>query len=134
MRNAMRSQKDVGGNDYLDIRPDIWLGPMTDSDAARVVNGSTYDPDAANKLQRNNPVFGIFRAIVDSPRITTRQWYTFASPSDAPVFEVAFLDGQMEPYIEVQNGWSVDGAEIKARLDFGIAAIDYRGAVLNDGA
>ena len=60
--------------------------------------------------------------------------YLFADPSEAPVLEVAFLDGNQNPYLELQNGFDVDGARYKVRLDYGVGAIDYRGAVTNAGA
>jgi hypothetical protein len=34
----------------------------------------------------------------------------------------------------MQNGFSVDGVQWKVRHDYGVAAIDYRGAVTNAGA
>ena len=133
-RAAMASQLDVGGNDYLDLRPSIWLGPLGLGGDARVINDSQYDPDTANKLQKPNKVRGLFRDVVDTPRLSGAPWYVFADPEEAPSIEVAFLDGVQEPYVETQNGWNVDGAELKARLDFGVAGIDYRGAYLNQGA
>lgn len=133
-RQKMALQKDVGGNDFLDLRPSIWVGPVSLGGLARVLNESQYDPDANNKLQRANMVAGLFRDIVDSPRLTGTQWYAFADPADAPVIEVAFLDGNDAPFLELENGFDVDGARWKVRLDYGIAAIDYRGAVRGPGA
>jgi ATP-dependent protease ClpP protease subunit len=134
MRVLMAAQKDVGGNDYLDLVPAIWLGPKGLGGTARVVNDSEYDPDASNKLQRANKVRGLVRDIVDTARLTGTAYYMFADPMDAPVFEVAFLDGNSEPYLESQNGFTVDGTAWKVRLDFGVAPRDYRGAVKNNGA
>lgn len=133
-RSLMAKQKDVSNNDYLDLRPAIWVGPTAVGGTARVVNAAEFDPDTANKLQKPNSVRGLVRDIVDTPRITTTYWYMFADPNDAPVIEVAFLDGQSEPYLELQEGFEVDGSKWKARLDFGVAAIDYRGAVRNNGS
>lgn len=133
-RILMASQKDVGGNDYLDLRPALWLGPMSLGGKARVVNTSVYDPDTANKLQRPNIVNGLFRDVIDTPRLTGNPWFIFADPNEAPTLEVAFLDGVQDPYLELQNGFDVDGARFKLRLDYGVAGIDYRGAVRNDGA
>lgn len=130
-RVKLASQKDVSGNDFLDLRPAVWLGPMSYGGAARTANGSEYDPDANNKLQRANIVRGLFRDVVDTPRITDTKWYMFADPDEAPVLEVAFLDGIEEPFLDQEEGFTVDGARYKARLDFGVAAIDYRGAVRN---
>lgn len=131
-RVLMGSQKGVGGDDYLDITPAIWLGPLGLGGEARVVNGSMKDP-FAEKVERNNPVYNLFSDIVDSPRLSGAGWYMFADPSDAPVIEVSFLDGMQEPYLEVQDGFDVDGARIKGRLDVGVDAIDYRGAAKNPG-
>lgn len=132
-RVKMASQLDVSGNDYLDLRPAVLLVPMASGGAARVLNDSQYDPDTANKLQKPNMVRGLFRDVVDTPHLTGTRFYAFADPSEAPVLEVAFLDGVQEPFLEQQDGFDVDGSRWKVRLDYGVAAIDYRGAVTNAG-
>lgn len=137
-RVAMAQQKDVSGNDYLDLRPAILVLPVGLGGVARVINQSQYDPDTvANKSQmKPNIVVGLFRQIVDSPRVTaisTTRRYLFSDPSIAPVIEVAFLEGQTAPVLETKDGWRSDGAEMKVRFDYGVAAIDYRGAVTNAG-
>lgn len=130
-RIKLASQRDVGGHDFLGLTPAIWLGSLTHGADARVVNSAEYDPDATNKLTRPNVVRGLFRDVVDTPRITSAHWYLFADPAEAPVIEVAFLDGQTEPFLDSQEGFDVDGVRWKVRLDYGVAAIDYRGAVRN---
>ena len=132
-RVAMASQTDVGGNDFLDLRPAVLLVPLALGGSARVINGAQYDPDTANKLQRPNIVNGLFRDIVDTPRLSGTRRYLFADPAEAPVLEVVFLDGNDTPYVESENGFSVDGTRWKVRLDFGVGAVDYRGAVMNAG-
>ena len=134
MRQKMASQKVVGGHDYLDLRPAALLCGMGQGGAARVINGAEYDPDTANKLQRPNMVRGLFSDVVDSPRIAGTRVYAFADPAIAPTLEVAFLEGRQDPYLERQEGFDVDGSRFKVRLDYGIAAIDYRGAVTAKGA
>jgi ATP-dependent protease ClpP protease subunit len=132
-RVLMASQMDVSGNDYLDLRPAVLLVPIGLGGTARSINDAQYDPDTANKLQKPNVVNGLFRDIVDTPRLTGTRRYAFADATEAPVLEVAFLDGRQEPYLEVQDGFDVDGARYKVRLDYGVAAVDYRGAVTNAG-
>lgn len=132
-RVAMASQKDVSGNDYLDLRPAVLVVPIGLGGTARSINEAQYDPDTANKLQKPNVVNGLFRDIVDTPRLSGTRRYLFADASEAPVLEVAFLDGKQEPEIELEKGFDVDGARYKVRLDYGTAAIDYRGAVTNAG-
>lgn len=132
-RVAMASQKDVSGNDYLDLRPAVLVVPIGLGGTARSINEAQYDPDTANKLQKPNVVNGLFRDIVDTPRLTGNRRYLFADATEAPVIEVAFLDGAQEPYLERQEGFDVDGSRFKVRLDYGVAAIDFRGAVTNAG-
>lgn len=133
-RVQMAKQKDVGDNDYLDLRPAKLVLPVGLGGTARSINEAQYDPDTPNKLQKPNIVNGLYDDIIDSPRVTGTRRYSFADPDQAPVIEVGFLDGDQEPYIETRDGWSTDGAELKVRGDFGVAAIDYRGAQTNAGA
>lgn len=132
-RVLLASQTDVSGNDYLDLRPSVLLLPIGLGGTARSINSAAYDPDTANKLQKPNVVAGLYRDIIDTPRLTGTRRYSFVDASEAPVIEVAFLDGASDPYLEVQDGFDVDGARYKVRLDYGIAAVDYRGAVTNAG-
>jgi hypothetical protein len=134
MRILMAQQKDKDNNDYLNIRPSIGLFPMSIAGTARIVNGSQYDPDASNKLQRPNLVNGLLSNIVDTPRLSGNGYYMFADPNVEPVLEVAFLDGVQTPYMESQMGFEVDGMQWKIRLDYGVGAIGYRGVVYNPGA
>ena len=132
-RVLMAQQKDVSANDFLDLRPAVLLLPIGLGGTARSINTDQYDPDTPNKLQKSNIARGLYSAIVDSPRLSGTRRYSFASPSDAPVLEVVFLDGNSTPYIETERGFEVDGVRYKIRLDYGVGAIDYRGAVTNAG-
>ena len=134
-RVTMASQKDKDGNDYLDMRPAVLVLPVGLGGQARVINQSQYDPDTlANKSQmKPNVVVGLFRDIVDTPRMTGTRRYAFADPHVAPTIEVGFIDGQTEPVLETQAGWRVDGSEMRVRYDYGVAATDFRGAVTNAG-
>ena len=58
----------------------------------------------------------------------------FADPAQIDTLEYCYLEGQQGVYIETKQGFEVDGVEIKARMDFGAAAIDYRGLQKNAGA
>ena len=133
-RVLMAQQQDVSGNDYLDLRPAVLLIPVGLGGDARVINDAQYDPDTANKLQKPNKVRGLFSDIVDTARLSGTRRYLFADPSVAPVLEVAFLDGNQQPFLDSQDGFTVDGVQWKVREDYGIAGIDYRGAVTDAGA
>ncbi|MBQ1481332.1 MAG: Clp protease ClpP [Sphingomonas sp.] len=134
IRVAMASQKDISGNEFLDIRPAIGLFPIGLGGSARIVNGSQYDPDSVNKLQRPNIVNGMLENIVDTPRLTGSAYYLFADPNIAPAIEVVFLNGVTEPFTDSQDGWRVDGVEWKVRHDYGVGAVNYRSAYKQPGA
>lgn len=135
-RVVMASQLEPGGQEYTDLRPAVLLVPVGLGGVARVINQSQYDPDTvANKAQtKPNVVAGLFRDVVDTPRITGTRRYLFADPGIAPVFVVSFLEGQQEPVLETMEGWRTDGVEMRARLDVGVNAVDWRGTVTNAGA
>ena len=133
MRVLMSQQKDISGNDYLDLRPAIWLGPVGLGGAARGVNEAEYDDEATRNQRKPNVSRGLVRDIVDSPRLSGSRYYLLSDPSEAPVFEVVFLDGQDSPFLDRQEGFDVDGTRWKVRLDYGVHAVDFRGAVTNAG-
>ena len=131
---AMSQQKDVSGNEFLEISPNVLLVPRGLRGAAVTVNGSEYDPDAVNKLQKPNIVKGLFSDIVASPRLTGTAYYAFADPQVAPAIEVVFLNGVTEPFTDSQEGWRVDGVEWKVRHDYGVGAVNWRSAYKQPGA
>lgn len=133
-RQQMAVQKDPWGNEFLDLRPDVWLGPLDKGGAVRVLNGAQYDPDVTGKFQKPNIVNGMFSDVIDTPRLTGNPWYVFADKENAPAIKVLFLDGQEAPVLESREGWNVDGVEWKVRLDYAVGAVDWRPALRNAGA
>ena len=139
-RVVMAQQKDISNNEYLDLRPAILLVPIGLGGEARVINDSAFDTDsvaanATNKFQKPNKVRGLFRTIVDTPRLSGTRRYLFTDPSVAATIIVAFLEGQGEaPVLESQDGWRVDGTEWKVRLDYEAQMFDPKGATTNAGA
>lgn len=133
-RIAIAIQTDISGNDYLDLRPSIFVGGMATGSTAREVNATEYNDEATKNQRKPNVVRGLFRDIVDTPRITGNEWYLFVDSMDAPVVEVAFLNGEQAPFLDSMEGFNVDGLQWKVRLDYGVAAVDWRGAYKNPGA
>lgn len=132
-RVAMAQQMDNDGNDYLDIRPSILLCPISMGGTARVVAGAQYDPDAAARLLVPNKVAGLISTVIDTNRLSTG-WYLLASPMDAPVIEVVFLDGNQNPRIQQEESFRTKGLSWSVELPFGVGIVDYRGIYWNDGA
>ncbi len=132
-RVVLAQQRDPNNQEFLDLRPAILLVPIGLGGEARVLNGMEFD-DTDNKFRKPNKVRGLFREVVDTPRLSGTRRYLFVDPAIVPAFVVAFLDGAQFPYLESQEGWRMDGVEWKVRIDYGVAAVEPRGAVTNAGA
>lgn len=70
---------------------------------------------------------------ISDPRLDAAPFYLAGDVSQIDIIEVAYLQGQRGVYIEPKMGFDVEGMEIKARLDVGAKAIDWRGLVKNAG-
>lgn len=135
-RVQMAKQLDPSGNDYVDIRPSIVWTPLALGSTFRTLNEAQYDP-ADNKFQKPNVCRGLFRDVVDSPRLdalSAQVWYVLADPNDEPVFEVGFIGGVREPRVEQEQQFSSDSLQWKVVHEYGVAGIGYRGILKNAGA
>jgi phage major head subunit gpT-like protein len=129
-RAAMRKQKSKAG-EFLNLAPEyLVVGPDKELEAYQFTS-SNYVP--AKNADINDVRNASLTVIVDA-RITGNQWYLFAAPGSIDTFEYAYLEGEQGVFTETREGFEVDGMEIKARLVFGAAWIDYRGAYKNPGA
>ena len=129
-RAAMRKQKSKAG-EFLNLAPEyLVVGPDKELEAFQFTS-SNYVP--AKNADINDVRNASLTVIVDA-RITGNQWYLFAAPGSIDTFEYAYLEGEQGVFTETREGFEVDGMEIKARLVFGAAWIDYRGAYKNPGA
>ena len=133
-RTKMALQKDLSGNDYLDLRPHTLIVPTNLYDSAILLNTSAY-ADEANKFQKPNIYRGFFEQIVTSPRLTsTTAYWILADPDIEPVLEVNFLNGKQTPYLEERQEFDVDGTRWKIRHDWGVDAVGSQGVIRNPGA
>jgi hypothetical protein len=136
-RAAMRKQKDASGLDATNIMPRYLLVPVGKEDMAREIVTSPYNTDTAGQLKNNSirswsPLEVISDPLLDDNSATA--WYLIADPMDAPLLEVRFLDGQQTPYVASEEEFMTDAVRWKVRLDYGVAANDYRGGYKNAGA
>lgn len=137
MRVLMAQQTDPDGNDFLNLRPDVFVGPIGLGAAARVAIQSEFDFAAGGtnpQFRKPNVVRDLLSTIVDTPRLTGTRYYVLADPAIAPVFEVVFLEGQESPMIEVAEPFGYDGVKWQIKHDYGVGATDFRGGVTNAGA
>ncbi|MFK0090955.1 Mu-like prophage major head subunit gpT family protein, partial [Pseudomonas sp. NPDC090755] len=129
-RTAMRKQQSKAGA-FLNVEPRyLVVGPDKELEAFQFTS-SNYVP--AKNADINDSRNTSLIVIVD-PRITGNQWYLYTEPGLVDTFEYAYLEGEQGVFTETREGFEVDGVEIKARLVFGAAWIDFRGAYKNPGA
>lgn len=132
-RMLMRLQKDEAGQ-TLNIVPSFMLVPAALESSAMSLIGSTALPGSEMNSGVKNPLHNLAQVITE-PRLDAadpKAWYLAAAQGSDTV-EVAFLDGVDTPYLEQQQGWTVDGVSFKVRIDAGVAPLDYRGMVKSTG-
>ncbi len=128
----MEAQTLPGSVEIASIRPKVLLIARALRSTAIAINEAEFDPDTTGKLTPNT-TNGMFDIVIATTRVTGTRRYLFANPMDAPVLEVAFLNGQQNPFLENENGFRRDGVSWKVRLDFGVAGVGERGAVTDAG-
>ncbi len=131
-RVLIAEQTDPSG-EILDIVPARWLGPKSIGGLARVVNESKYDTLTSTKQQLPNSVNGMYADTIDTARLSGTRWYSFANPAVEPVIEVGFLDGIKVPVIVAEDAFRSSGRAWRVTFDYGVAAINWRGATTNAG-
>ena len=130
-KTAMASQKtqvEGGKARTLNIRPAYVLTPVALEDRANQLINSASVPGADANSGIINPIRG-FAKVIGEPRLddnSSTAWY-MAAKQGSDTIEVAYLNGIDTPYVEQQNGFSVDGVASKVRIDAGVAPSDFRG-------
>jgi hypothetical protein len=125
---AMRTRTDPTSGEVLNAVPRVLLVPAALESTARVLVNSWNSAlgDAEGDM-----------VVAVCPRldaVSATAWYLTARPESFDTFEVAFLEGQAAPDVEEATRWSTDGVDYKVRLEFGVAALDFRGMYRNPGA
>lgn len=111
----------------LAIEPDFMLLPTSLYTRAKQVLGSASVEGADINSGIINPIRDIVPT-VKSARLQVadpKSWYLI----NKEAIEVSYLDGIDTPYMEQQQGFTVDGVSTKVRIDAGVNVIDYRGIV-----
>lgn len=133
-RTAMSKQTGLDGKTVLNIRPAFLVVPTSLELAAEQLLAQNIAPTKVGDVV---PATIRSLSVVSEPRLDPASgavpWYLVASPAAIDTIEYAFLEGQDGVFIETRMGFDVDGVEIKARLDFGAKAIDWRGLYKNPG-
>ena len=86
----------------------------------------------ASQIGNANVFAGFVQPLVE-PLIQANRWYLFSEPSAAPVYVYGYLNGAEGPQVTTGPVSGVDGVEVSVIFDFGVGAIDWRGAWFNPG-
>lgn len=139
---AFMDQVDSDGKP-IGIMPAIMLVPTALSAIGSQLFKSLELRDNTSNVKYpiTNPHQGKFRVEVSRylgnskyTGFSPKAWYLLAEPTDLPVIEVAFLNGQEAPIIETADAdFNVLGVQMRGYHDFGVALQDYRGGVKAKG-
>lgn len=127
-RAAMRKQTGLEGRLINVIARHIFVGTDRETDLEQFLTAITPDSQGSaipQSLRSLNPVI--------EPRLKGNAWYLAADYQQIDTVEYSYLTGQQGVYLETRQGFTHDGIEIKARHDFAVKAIDFRGLYKNPG-
>lgn len=131
---AMKKQKDKLGKKRLNIRPRFFIAPVSLETVCEQIFrsqliGTQSEPNQVN-IYAGEYFTRAYDARLDDD--STSAWY-IAGPKGMTV-KVFFLNGVQTPYLETREGWTIDGVEMKVRIDAGAKAMDWRALYKNPGA
>ncbi|MBB5691730.1 hypothetical protein FHS88_003891 [Roseomonas alkaliterrae] len=87
---------------------------------------------AATQISNANVYAGFVQPLVE-PLIGANRWYLFSDPLASPVYVYGYLNGAEGPQVTTGPVQGADGVEVSVIFDFGVGAIDWRGAWFNPG-
>ena len=105
----------------------LLVGPALELSALRLT--TTITPATSANV---NPYVGMLQPVVE-PLIPANRWYLFSEPPAAPVYVYGYLNGVEGPQVTTGPVQGADGVEVSVIFDFGVGAIDFRGAWFNPG-
>ncbi|MFN6998962.1 MAG: prohead protease/major capsid protein fusion protein [Elioraea tepidiphila] len=86
----------------------------------------------ASETAKANVFAGFVQPVIE-PLIPGNRWYLFSDPAAAPVYVYGYLNGAEGPQVTTGPVQGADGVEVSVIFDFGVGAIDWRGAWFNPG-
>ncbi len=125
---ALRKQKSLDGIPLNLVAVYLVVGPDMELEAKQVVAGIT-----PTKAGDANPWAGSLEVVVDA-NITGNAWYVMCDGVMCPCIVYGYVNGAEGPQILTERDFDTQAVKVRAGLDFGYGAIDFRGAYHNQGA
>lgn len=138
-RAQFAKQTDQNG-DPIGVDPKVLCAPPEIGTMAEMLYNATYvnETTAQNKARPNlngnagklTPVVSPYLSATGAPGASGTAYYLLADPNTVPVVQIAYLRGIKVPTIE-QGALDFDrlGIGYRAYFDYGVALLDWRGAV-----
>lgn len=135
-RVAMRTQRNLRGNETLNIGPRFLLVPAALETVAQQFLSNALLPTTQGVV---NPFAGSLEPVVDAELDVLGApapfpWFLAADPADIDTIEVTYLNGDDMPKLESQVGFDFLGIKWRIYIDYGVTVLDYRGLYMNAGA
>jgi len=136
-RQAMRTQRNLRGNEILNIGPRFIIVPAARETEAQQFLSNTIVPTTQANV---NPFIGTLEPIADGEldalvaQGNPFPWFLAADPADVDTIEVTYLNGDDMPKLESQVGFDFLGIKWRIYIDYGVTVLDYRGLYMNPGA
>lgn len=133
-RKSMRTQKNLRGDEVLNISPKYLIVPAALETHAEQFLNSLSDADTTNS-NIINPFRNKLKLIVD-PELDTYSetaWYVVANPNDCGTIEVSYLNGKDTPTLESAVSFENLGMNFRIYMDYGVNILDFRGLYKNNG-
>jgi hypothetical protein len=145
---AMSTQTEPTSGSVLNISPSYLLVPPGARQAAEAFVNGQFNPavltDVVPAYLRNLQVISEARlatgVTLKNPLGNTaiagdlNAWYLLSAPGGmVETVEYAYLEGQEGIRTDTRTGFEVEGMEVKAVMDFGAKALDWRGMYKNAG-
>lgn len=133
-RQLLRKQKDFSKKYSLNLNAKYLIIPSTYETTAEQLLRSLADPAGSHSSVAN-----VFRnsldIVVDTALddINADAWYIAAAKNQVEGIEISYLNGNKTPILESKDSFDTLARSFRMYLDFGIAALDYRGFVKNAG-
>ena len=133
-RQAMRKQKNLRGEEFLNITPKYLIVPTKSEFLARQLLTSTSDPNATH-YGVTNPLMGSLQIITDAEldALDTDAYYFLADQMLMDTIEVTYLNGNQRPVIESQIAFDTLGIRYRIYMDYGVTVVDTKGIYKNAG-
>ena len=131
---AMGLQKDLLGKRRLNIPVVFLIAPMSLKGSAEQFFGTQLIGGESDQPNLVNPFFGPKVTRVYDGRLdddSVKAWY-LAGPKGKTV-KLFYLNGNRNPFMDQKTGWTVDGIELKVRMDAAAKSLGWQPLYKNTG-